>query len=62
MTPKEFLEFAKRHKAEMVDLKFVDMLGTWQHCTFPIELVGRGHIRGRTGFRRLLDPRMDGHS
>ncbi len=37
MTPREFFEYAKKYNAEMVDLKFVDLLGTWQHCTFPIE-------------------------
>ena len=31
----DFFSFAKKHQAEMVDLKFVDMLGTWQHCSFP---------------------------
>jgi glutamine synthetase len=38
MTPKEFLDFAKKHEAETVDLKFVDLLGTWQHCCYPIDL------------------------
>ena len=37
MTPKEFFEFAKKNNAKMVDLKFVDLLGTWQHCSYPIE-------------------------
>ena len=37
MTPKDFFEFAKEHGAEMVDLKFADLLGTWQHCSYPIE-------------------------
>ena len=50
MTPKEFLEFAKKHKAEMVDLKFVDMLGTWQHCTFPIDLWDAGTFKDGLGF------------
>ena len=36
-TPNQFFSFAKTHQAEMVDLKFVDMLGSWQHCSFPIE-------------------------
>ena len=31
MTPDDFLALAKKHQAEMVDLKFVDMLGSWQH-------------------------------
>ncbi|HKQ62287.1 MAG TPA: type I glutamate--ammonia ligase [Candidatus Polarisedimenticolaceae bacterium] len=37
MSPKEFFAFARKHKAEMVDLKFTDLLGTWQHCTFPVD-------------------------
>ena len=37
MTPKEFFDFAKKNKARMVDLKFTDLLGAWQHCTFPLE-------------------------
>ena len=37
MTPKDFFDFAKKHNAEMVDLKFTDLLGSWQHCTFPVE-------------------------
>ena len=37
MGAKEFFEFAKKNDAKMVDLKFTDLLGTWQHCTFPVE-------------------------
>ena len=36
MTPSEVLEFAKKHKTEMVDLKFVDLIGTWQHVSIPM--------------------------
>ena len=36
MTPKEVLEFAKKKGLKMVDLKFVDLPGTWQHFTMPI--------------------------
>src|SRR6476661_5372331 len=36
-TPDDFFSYAKKNDAEMVDLKFVDMLGSWQHCSFPIE-------------------------
>jgi len=39
MTPKEFFEFAKKNNAEMVDLKFCDLLGTWQHCSYPIDVL-----------------------
>jgi glutamine synthetase len=37
MTAKEVLEFSRKHKVVMVDFKFVDLPGTWQHFTFPIE-------------------------
>lgn len=36
MNAKEAMEFAKENKVEMVDFKFSDMLGTWQHFTTPI--------------------------
>ena len=37
MTPKEVIEFAKKNGARMVDLKFLDLPGIWQHFTVPIE-------------------------
>lgn len=37
MTPKDFFEFAKKNNAKIVDLKFTDLLGTWQHCSFPVD-------------------------
>ncbi|VAX16408.1 hypothetical protein MNBD_NITROSPINAE03-155, partial [hydrothermal vent metagenome] len=30
MKPKEVLEFAKKNKCEMVDVKFLDLPGMWQ--------------------------------
>jgi glutamine synthetase len=35
MNAREVLEFAKKNKVQVVDLKFVDLLGTWQHFTIP---------------------------
>jgi len=49
-TSAEFFEFAKKHGAEMVDLKFVDLLGTWQHCTFPIETWDEDTFKDGVGF------------
>lgn len=49
-SPKEFFEFAKQHKAEQVDLKFCDMLGTWQHCTYPIDEWEPGTFENGVGF------------
>ncbi|MCF8719540.1 type I glutamate--ammonia ligase [Nitrospina gracilis] len=36
MTPKEVIDFAKNKNAEIVDLKFMDLLGTWQHFSVPM--------------------------
>jgi glutamine synthetase len=35
-TPKSVLALAKKHGAKMVDVKFVDTFGTWQHFSLPI--------------------------
>ena len=36
MTPKEVIDLAKKNSAVMVDMKFMDLLGTWQHFSVPI--------------------------
>ncbi len=50
MAPKDFFAFAREHGAEMVDLKFTDLLGTWQHCTFPVETWDDGTFEEGVGF------------
>ncbi len=49
-TPKEFFEYAKENNAEMMDLKFVDLLGTWQHCTFPLDALDEDVFEDGVGF------------
>ena len=50
MSPKEFFDFAKKHGAEMMDLKFVDLLGTWQHCSYPIDALDDSIFTEGLGF------------
>jgi len=50
MTPKEFFEFCKKHGARMLDLKFVDLLGSWQHCTYPVDVLDEGTLAHGLGF------------
>ncbi|HEX9757689.1 MAG TPA: type I glutamate--ammonia ligase [Nitrospiria bacterium] len=50
MTPKEVLEFAKKQKAVMADLKFVDLLGTWQHFSVPIHEIEEAIFKEGSGF------------
>ncbi len=50
MTPKEFFDTAKENRAEMVDLKFCDLLGIWQHCSYPIDTLDEGTFENGLGF------------
>lgn len=50
MTPSDFFEFAKENKAEMVDVKFCDLLGQWQHCSYPTETLNEGTFTDGLGF------------
>ena len=50
MTAKDFFQFAEQHKALMVDLKFTDLLGSWQHCSFPIETWDESTFEHGVGF------------
>ncbi|MGH2502959.1 MAG: glutamine synthetase beta-grasp domain-containing protein, partial [Ktedonobacterales bacterium] len=36
MTPDEVVRFAKDHGVRMVDVKFTDVPGTWQHFSVPM--------------------------
>ncbi len=49
MTPREVLEYAKKNKVQVVDLKFVDFPGTWQHFTIPIEELNEGTFKDGSG-------------
>ena len=50
MTPKDFFAFAKEHGANMVDLKFTDIFGTWQHCSYPISTWDEDTFENGVGF------------
>ena len=49
-TPKDFFAYAKEHDAKMVDLKFCDLLGTWQHCSFPTDTWDEQTFTDGVGF------------
>jgi len=50
MTPSQFFEFCKKNGAEMMDLKFVDLLGSWQHCSFPVHTLDESVFEEGLGF------------
>ncbi len=48
MTPEDVLQFAGEHGAKIVDFKFVDLPGTWQHFSVPLrELEVDTFIEGK---------------
>jgi glutamine synthetase len=49
-TPKSVLEMAKKNGAKMVDIKFVDTLGTWQHFSMPISELSEEAFAEGLGF------------
>ncbi|MGH7258385.1 MAG: type I glutamate--ammonia ligase [Nitrospiraceae bacterium] len=49
MNVREVLEFAKKNKVQVVDLKFVDLIGTWQHFTIPINELTEGLFKDGSG-------------
>jgi len=50
MTPSDFFKFAKENNAEQVDLKFCDIFGAWQHCTYPTETLDESTFEDGLGF------------
>lgn len=50
MTPREVLDFAKKNKVEMVDLKFVDLVGVWQHFSIPTSELNLDLFKDGSGF------------
>ena len=49
-TPKQVIEMAKKSGAKMVDVKFVDTFGTWQHFTIPIAELSEDSFSDGLGF------------
>lgn len=50
MTAKELISFVKKNKIRFVDLKFTDLLGTWQHFTVPVSELSQDALKAGYGF------------
>lgn len=42
MKPADVLKYAQEHGAKMLDFKFIDFPGSWQHITYPIDRLEEG--------------------
>src|ERR1041385_6993591 len=49
-TPKQVIDTAKKAGAKMVDIKFVDTFGTWQHFSVPIGELAEDSFSEGLGF------------
>lgn len=50
MTAQEAIALAKEQGAELVDLKFMDLIGTWQHFTIPMSEYDEDLFEDGSGF------------
>ncbi len=50
MTPKEVLKFTKEKNAKMVDFKFLDFVGIWQHFSVPVDELSEDLFEEGLGF------------
>jgi glutamine synthetase len=50
MTPKEVLDMAKENGAQVVDLRFMDFPGLWQHFSVPIRELEESSFEDGFGF------------
>jgi glutamine synthetase len=48
--PSEFFKYCKDNAVEQVDLKFCDIFGTWQHCTYPLRHFNEDVFEDGVGF------------
>ena len=50
MDAKQVLKFAKDNNVVMVDFRFTDWPGTWQHCSFPVDQIEESTFEDGLGF------------
>ena len=50
MDAKQALELARKNNAVMLDLRFIDWPGTWQHCSFPMKVIDESVFEDGLGF------------
>ena len=50
MDPKSVLDFAAKNNVKILDLRFVDMPGIWQHVSYPISELTESSFKEGFGF------------
>jgi glutamine synthetase len=50
MKPKEVIDLAKSKDCKMLDLRFMDFPGKWQHTSYPISMLNEENLEDGFGF------------
>jgi len=50
LTPKDAVNFAKDHSVKMIDFKFIDLPGVWQHYSIPVHRLNESIFEEGIGF------------
>ncbi|HYY55395.1 MAG TPA: type I glutamate--ammonia ligase [Candidatus Dormibacteraeota bacterium] len=50
VSPKDVIELAKKTETKIIDLRFVDLPGQWQHFSIPVEELSEGLFSEGIGF------------
>ncbi|EQD28111.1 Glutamine synthetase, beta-Grasp domain protein, partial [mine drainage metagenome] len=50
MTPKEVLDYAKKNNVQIIDVKFTDLFGTWQHFSITPHQLSEETFEEGLGF------------
>ncbi len=50
MTPREVIDLATEREAKIVDVRFVDLPGTWQHFSMPVDVLTEDLFEEGIGF------------
>jgi len=50
MTPKDAIKFLQENEAQFVDIRFTDLMGTWQHFSLPVSHFGEDKFEDGLAF------------
>src|SRR5688500_20148809 len=50
MDPKKAVSFAQEHNAQIIDFRFTDLPGTWQHFSIPVSEFTESLFEDGLGF------------
>src|SRR5436305_8962561 len=53
------IDLAHKQGLKIVDLKFIDLIGTWQHFSIPVQQLSKGLFEDGIGFDKAFAQLLD---